>query len=231
MLHHLPLLQFLQYQIHLRKTNLMPMCNIFEVECCQKKKAIYKDSIFVTPNWLRVKRGVAAPVDLGLSVLWANCNLGATSEELPGYMAGWADTTLKNNSVNTTEYPLPLNGSISMTELDAAQMLWKENWRIPTSYEMLELMQKCQWTWCERNNIPGYWVMGGNGNGIFLPACGSRYGAQYENYCQTGLYWCGDIDSNDNSRAQALEYNQHSGNIINLIRCFGACIRPVMNKM
>ena len=44
-------------------------------------------------------------VDLGLSVKWATCNIGATKSEYSGNYYGWGDPIGKKTSSNTNHYP------------------------------------------------------------------------------------------------------------------------------
>lgn len=97
---------------------------------------------------------IANEVDLGLSVNWADRNLGA------------ADT-------------LDLGGYYPFIKSDTVSALWGNGWRKPTSAEMLELTYQCTWkyhTYIDqyRNHINGYIVTGKNGNSIFLPSAGMK---------------------------------------------------------
>ncbi len=88
-------------------------------------------------------------VDLGLSVKWATCNVGASSPSIFGESVEWEK---KHN--------------------------WGDGWRKPTRNEMDELIKKCNWKWTTLNNQTGYSVEGPNGNRIFLPVSkisGSTY--------------------------------------------------------
>lgn len=171
----------------------------------------------MTPQWLaqqhaeelatdRLRRGTGLAVDLGLSVCWANYNLGAKSEEQTGYMEAWTNVSGCR---------------------DAARDYWAEGWRLPTKGEFQELMQQCQWNWTAKNGMPGFWIVGSTGNGIFLPACGTIYSGQHDEYGVIGHYWCSESDSNDNERACAIEFSQQGGDIMNLMKTVGICVRPV----
>ncbi len=130
----------------------------------------------------------AEAVDLGLSVKWASYNIGATQpEECGGYFA-WGETKTKSKFHWTTyTYWIPeevkcsyLGSNISGTEYDAARAKWGVPWRMPTTAEQKELIEKCTWTWTTKtnssgDNIYGYEVKSkikDNGNSIFLPAAG-----------------------------------------------------------
>ena len=122
-------------------------------------------------------------VDLGLSVYWASCNLGAEKPEEYGDYYAWGETKTKqqftrNNyayyNSNTTLYT-NIGSEISGTEYDAATVNLGSDWRMPTRSEMQELIDKCIWEWTQINNVNGYKVIGKNGNSIFLPAAGLEF--------------------------------------------------------
>lgn len=138
-------------------------------------------------------------VDLGLSVKWASCNVGATSpEEYGGYYA-WGETEEKsdytwknykyyNSSTGGYEYK-KLGSNISGTSYDVARVKWGGSWRMPTLSEMQELCNECSWQWVEVNGVKGQKVTGPNGNSIFLPAAGYREGTEVYSRGSGGLYW------------------------------------------
>ena len=151
-------------------------------------------------------------VDLGLSVKWATCNVGASSPEGYGTHFAWGEVDLEtkeyyeystykwcDGSYNTiTKYCTNMsNGSIdnkTILELedDAATVNMGESWRIPTFKELQELSKKCIWTWTILNGVKGYNVEGPNGNSIFLPAAGGRYDSDY-NSSAVGFYWSSSL--------------------------------------
>ena len=139
-------------------------------------------------------------VDLGLSVHWACCNVGAESPEEYGDYFAWGETVPKYsyNSENHFAYNLYseelesrgiIDGHGNLTAAyDVATVNWGGNWRMPTSDEMEELTDKCTWEWTSMNGINGYKVTGPNGNSIFLPAAGRRVNAFLENAGDNGHY-------------------------------------------
>jgi len=116
-------------------------------------------------------------VDLGLSVYWATCNLGADTPEESGDYYAWGETKTKNNYGqstytyydSSTETYINIGNNISGTEYDAATVNQGCDWRIPTSTEMAELYTNCTWEWSQVNGVNGYRVTGKNGNSIFFP--------------------------------------------------------------
>lgn len=144
------------------------------------------DSGTPTPPEFSLKKPEALEaVDLGLSALWANCNLGAQApEEYGGYFA-WGDPTgqlwsgdgiYKQASAfvwNTENYGgMNPPTDISGTSLDVVTAHWGHGWRTPTGYEAYELCSQCQWLLREGNGRKWYEVIGPNGNSIIIPLAG-----------------------------------------------------------
>ena len=124
-------------------------------------------------------------VDLGLSVLWANCNLAAKMPRSYGALVAWGDTTgilfsgqgigWNDNGYtwNTDNYggntpPADISGG----ELDVVNKYWGDGWRIPTLDEAKELCEQCQWKLQTYGDIKWYEVIGPNGNSIVMPLAG-----------------------------------------------------------
>ena len=133
-------------------------------------------------------------VDLGLSVKWATCNVGASSPEGYGDYFAWGETSPKSSydSANSktygkSSYNHDIGGDSST---DAARANWGGSWRLPTAEEFQELIDNCKWTWTTLNGKKGYKVVSKkNGNSIFLPAAGDRYGTSLYFAGEFGSYW------------------------------------------
>lgn len=145
---------------------------------------------------------ITAPglVDLGLSVKWADRNVGAASPEAYGSHFAWAETQSKddysyaNYKYYTNEGFSKYNEQDNKTELDleddAAYMAYGQSWRTPTEAEWQELMTECSWEWTTVNNVYGYRITsnkeGYTSNSIFLPAAGFYSGTSF--YQQSTIY-------------------------------------------
>lgn len=130
-------------------------------------------------------------VDLGLSVKWATCNVGASKPEDYGNYYAWGETSTKskyseNNSKTYVEQMSDIKGN---SHYDAARANWGGTWRLPTRAELEELKNKCTWTWTAQNGVKGCKVTGPNGNSIFLPAAGYRYWSSLSDAGDIGYYW------------------------------------------
>lgn len=138
-----------------------------------------------------------AVVDLGLSVYWSSCNVGAETPEEYGDYFAWGETKPKSSYTennysyfdNNTKTYTDIGDNISGTEYDAATVNLGSDWRMPTKAEMQELVNNCTWVWSQVSGINGYKIIGQNGNSIFIPASGwYRYSLNESNaklYC-----WC-----------------------------------------
>lgn len=144
------------------------------------------------------------PVDLGLSVRWANCNLGAEKPEDYGGLYGWADPTGECTDANVYDddwnwLPDSLYGGymptmdISGTQLDIVRAKWGKPWRLPKCDEMKELITRCRKEKAVINGIEGIRFIGPSGNSIFLPSSGYRVGNDTLACNVSGFYWTGSI--------------------------------------
>ena len=129
-------------------------------------------------------------VDLGLSVKWATCNVGVKSPSDYGNYYAWEETEIKSSydEDNCATWEKQIGG-IAGTSRDMARVKWGGSWRMPTLDEFEELLDKCTWTWTALNGVNGYKVTGPNGNSIFLPAAGYRYGTSLGLAGELGGYW------------------------------------------
>ena len=150
-------------------------------------------------------------VDLGLSVLWANCNIGAKQPRNYGAHLAWGDATgvlwsgvgigWENDGYtwNTDNYggnnpPADISGS----DLDVVAVHWGDGWRMPTYSEAKELCELCQWKLQTYGDIKWYEVIGPNGNSIVMPLAGmygddvsstNRFQAGPYGVSERGYYW------------------------------------------
>ena len=124
-------------------------------------------------------------VDLGLSVKWATCNVGANSPEKYGNYFNW----LEGSSTNSSDFivVVPLNR-------DGANINWGGSWRIPSINEWDELISRCTWLWTTQKGIKGYKVISNiNKKSIFIPAAGYRKQSGVKEVGSWGEYWANSL--------------------------------------
>ena len=169
-------------------------------------------------------------VDLGLSVKWATCNIGADSPEEYGNYYAWGETVTKSSYTSSNSVTYGVSGMSDFsgdTEYDAATANWGSPWRMPTDSELTELRTSCTWTWTTLNDVNGYEVTGTNGNSIFLPAAGFRNSSSLGRAGSYGRYWSSTPDSSGSSYAYYLSFYSSSVNRFSSYRYLGQSVRPV----
>ena len=152
-------------------------------------------------------------VDLGLTskTLWATCNLGATAPEEFGDFYAWGETTTKTTFywANYTHCDGDetsvhnIGSSIVGTGYDAAKAVLGEEWCMPTTDQMTELINECSFKKQTVNGVVCMKVTGPNGNSIILPLTGYKYNTSHDYKAQYGFYWTGNDDVLDNSDYKA----------------------------
>ena len=145
-------------------------------------------------------------VDLGLSVLWANCNMGANHPRNYGARLAWGDATgtlFSGQGIGWNENGYTWDtdnyggnnppADISGSDLDVVTKYWGDGWRIPSYSEAKELCERCQWKLRTQGDIMWYEVIGPNGNSIIMPLAG-LYGddRNSSNRFQAGPYGVGN---------------------------------------
>lgn len=194
-------------------------------------------------------------VDLGLSVKWATCNLGASSPEELGDKYAWGEVQTKQE-FTWNNYQLCVNGDYTKltkycpkdywlydnfsesvidnkTQLefedDAARVHLGGTWAIPSDSEINELIDpnNCVWIKSHRNNVAGYEVISKiNGNSIFIP-----FMDKFDNGEGVGIYWASTITFTQHPEMGYALYLREDKNIGTWgawNRYLGWYIRPVL---
>lgn len=166
-------------------------------------------------------------VDLGLSVKWANHNIGASQPEELGESFYWGQTSA-STSKDWHDFALSTlvshgyidNNNNLCPSYDTATELWGNKWRMPTKDEFLELIDKCEWKIVQKNSKEVVLITGPNGNFIYMPNGGYFH------------YWTSSCSS---SKAYYFEWKTYFSifynsdrRIIETFRADDSYIRPVM---
>jgi len=222
----------------MKKTLLMALTFIF-VGAVGNAKASGSDNGSKTPD------GVEA-VDLGLSVKWANMNVGATKDSGFGTYYAWGETKPKSYyswdtyawSKENTKFLFKYSTTDGKTKLvltdDAANANWGGDWRMPTYEECQELAdpEKCKWEWITKDGVNGYKVTGKKtGNSIFLPITGFRFYEGIQFRAIRGIYWTSTLYTGNINKAWCLEFDFSDVDVtegkLSSNRFSGRCIRAV----
>lgn len=212
-------------------TNRFSGCNIRPV----KEETATAERVKLEPEPIKPLKH-NAQVDLGLSVLWADCNVGAENPWERGARIAWGETTEKTyyslynykhtkaffdsrkwwyskytEDINLDNNPY-IDGKMHLDlEDDAAHVNWGGKWRMPTKEECIELFEKCEWKETTVNGIKGYRitskVRGYTSNSIFLP-CTSVWWVTFDetNY-DTGCYMTSDLSPERTMQCVALHFD------------------------
>ncbi len=188
-----------------------------------------------------------AYVDLGLpsGLLWATCNVGANKPEDYGNYYAWGETETKSyydwntykwcnggDCDNLTKYNTDSsygtvdNKTVLDPEDDAARANWGGAWRMPTREEMHELYDNCTWEWTTQNGVNGIKFTGSNGNSIFLPAAGYRYGTSLDYAGSIGGYWSSSLCADYSVGACNLYFDSDDVDVDDDSRSYGQSVRP-----
>lgn len=196
-------------------------------------------------------------VDIGLSVKWASCNIGALEPEGRGDYYAWGESrtkskyTIENSKYYNTSYEDLLNGKHIINsqdhlefDYDVATIKWGKGWRCPSAAEMKELISlQCKWEYVVINNQECAKITGPNGNHIILPLAGYYEDSNLlyadDDYISTNkaCYWSSDIyfirsdlDYEKDSFSLSCEFNNIDRleyKVGSRRRYFGCPIRPV----
>ena len=211
----------------------------------------FADDITFYAQWKRESSGSDngyAYIDMGLSVMWATCNVGASVPEQYGLHYSWGETypkdsydwsfyTYGSNYDALTKYCnndyYGYNGFVdNIMQLeaqdDAATQVMGENWRTPTYDEMRELIDQCSWYWTDRNGVYGYEVTSPHtGNSIFLPAAGYYNGTSFNQSQSVGNYWTSSVYESNPANAHMLKFGHYEVTTDRFYRYYGESVRAV----
>lgn len=240
----------------------------FTVSILEDKAGIFEketsNSIIINRNNLskmsaimvdKVPLPVPEAIDLGLSVKWADMNLGALSPSDDGDWYAWGETETKDyydwdnykwcngpSTTSTNHYLTKYNSdsnygvvdykTVLEPEDDAAFVKLGANWRMPTREDFVELSQNCDWEQTTLNGVTGYLVKSRvNSNSIFLYYTDEPFLKNLplsSTITVEGNYWSADVYSNPPSSAYRLMIRP-DGIFPSAYarRCHGRNIRPV----
>ena len=210
--------------------NLLLICSFVSISCVNEKGGYENGHEYV---------------DLGLSVKWATCNIGADSAWNGGAHFEWGEVEprqwgdSKENkycaySSDITKYctiaKYGYNGLVDDkiildAEDDATTINWGGRWRMPTKEEFEELCDNCTFELQTLNGEIGYKVIGKNGNFIFLPMPDIEEGEAM--WVRVGRYWSSSLYISLPFQAYQMVLEKYSVDVYDWSRGSSAFIRPV----
>lgn len=168
-------------------------------------------------------------IDLGLSVLWADRNLGATADYEAGDYYVWGNIEPYETD---PEYKMGTEDDITLSpEQDAARVKLGNGWRMPTKEEIEELMTLTP-KFLKSYNGGMAMQLSGNGNSIVFPYKGALTdkGVLYG----TNACHCWSSDASYNPYIWGFycmwQYDRIDSTVAGATRGYALPIRPVKDK-
>ena len=205
-----------------------------------------------TTNEIAYRGGVTYEyVDLGLSVKWAKCNVGAEKEtdaglyfawgETTGYTASqvgtdkqfsWSDYKYGNSSSNLTKYNQSDGKTVLEPEDDAVSQIMGGDWRMPTKNEFDELLSGTTNEWITNYNGTGVKGMKftsktDTSKYIFIPAAGYCYSGSVFSVGNYGRVWSSSLYTSYPDSAWSLDFSSGDCGMSDVGRCEGRSVRGV----
>ena len=181
-------------------------------------------------------------VDLGLSVKWASCNVGAQTPEEYGEYYAWGETRpktiytwrgyrfrasgdsysdIKFSKYNTDEILDHLKKTVLDLADDVANVKWGGNWRMPTKEEIEELVWNCDWVWTTQDGVNGVKITskveGYTDRSIFMPAAGYRDDSKLIFPEESGYLWS-STNTDMRTSAHCIHFDSHGSFLDETIR-------------
>ncbi len=178
-------------------------------------------------------------VDLGLSVLWAETNVGAAVATTIGPHYFFFGCLVPNTWFNTYNSPEMYDSTTKVLKpaYDVATVKWGAGCRMPTLGEYCELLMDdvCAWTLTAENGIAGARVSGKQSGytdqSIFLSCSGRSTGEYLETDSKIyGFYWSSTIYGNTDSYMLQFYYRGGTRRIVWDSVGYGCTIRPVAER-
>lgn len=199
---------------------------------------------------VRVVEKTKGCVDMGVSVLWADCNLGASSPSEIGDYYAWGEVKPKDvEYYNWKHYNFARKDGANYTmtqyttydkrtklkpEHDAAWFNRGGSWRMPTQEEASELVANCKSSFKTLNGVKGILLTSKvNGNTLFFPFTGyiesSNVTADLRYPGEVALIWTSSLETDSYCRSAANGLSTLNNVVLHSwsLRCCGLNVRPV----
>ena len=213
-------------------SNLVPQTTYYvRAYATNEKGTAYGDEVSFTTLEIPNTINGYEYVDLGLpsGVKWATHNVEASSPSEIGNFFAWGELKPKTEytEANCQTYDVEIGDISGNPEYDVAAAGWGATWRIPTREEMEELRIYCTWEWTSLDAVPGFKIIGSNGNHIFLPAVGFVFGTDQYYPDQYGYYWTSTVGTDNALGSFCLYFSEGGSGTGWYLRYAGLPIRPV----
>ena len=193
-------------------------------------------------------------VDLGLpsGTLWATCNVGADTPEGYGNYYAWGETSTKS-TYNWSTYKYANGAQDKLTQYcnksnygnngftdnlttlqsgdDPATANWGSGWQTPSKSQWVELLQNTTNQWTTKSGVKGrLFTSKKNGQTLFLPAAGYRWGDELSYAGSYGNYWSSSLYTDSPYYAWSLGFGSDGCVMNGYDRYGGQSVRPVRSS-
>ena len=197
-------------------------------------------------------------VDMGLSVIWATFDIGATKVGEYGKYFQWGDTqgyassevgsgdgkkyfTWKDYKYGTNSYELTKynnnsrygtvdNKTVLEPSDDAATANMGTGWRMPTLAEYTELINACDQTWDSTKNWRIFKLKTDETKQLVFPASGRVSYGSVTDQGSEGRFWSSSLNTSNPNSGHHLYVYSGLGRMNDLGRLYGFCVRGVWPK-
>ena len=232
----------------------MKNVRLFETTSAYENAKLDYPNLSLIEDGNKVKSVFEDPyVDLGLSVKWMKCNIGAKEETDYGLFFQWGDTvgydestvaaystwaTCPGNggassydtSALTTWDTANLTNNVLNASVDVAYIHTNSKAKMPTKAHFEELISGTNNEWTTINGVAGTKFTNKNDSAkyIFIPAAGYFYNGSRLNKGSFGYVWSSSLRDSTVDRAYCLGFISGRVGTGHTSRCYALCVRGVL---
>lgn len=176
-------------------------------------------------------------VDMGGSVKWATCNLGAETPTQDGDFYMWGSTSVEEscNETRSNTYRKDFPVISGTPEYDAAAAQMGNGWRMPTLEEVQELIDNCTWQPTVQDGVNVFIATSKiTGKTLVFPLAGYKEFTRHGGHGNAGAYWTGTPYRFKTQSYKFALYNngmKQGAGPMDELRYMGLPIRPVIEQV
>ena len=232
----------------------MKNVRLFETTSAYENAKLDYPNLSLIEDGNKVKSVLEDPyVDLGLSVKWMKCNIGAEKETDYGLFFQWGDTvgydedsaaahstwstcpgnggaSYYDTSALTTWNTAHLTTNVLNTSVDAAYVHTNGKAKMPTLDQMKELLSGTNNEWTTINGVAGrkFTNKTDSSKYIFIPSTGYFYNGSRRGNGSNGYVWSSSVGTSGVSNAYELYFSSGSVGAGGSPRFFALSVRGVL---
>lgn len=220
----------------------------------QKVSTVVKDTI-IDIDGVKYRLALSGAVDMGSTVRWAACNIGASSPDEFGNYYSWGEIEPKSkyewdnykyvypgnsNNPRFKKYGPTIDGFDRLQIADdVAKQKWGGKWRMPIKWELTDLIDNTKWIEFKFRGVWGCIAYSEKTkNAIFFPLAGYKTEEGLVDVEASANIWAMDMLYTENSYFDYYEYPKFAYSLIidehisvqKWARFLGFSVRPVYDE-